>query len=161
MHDWVMALATWLEGTPWGVMTRESEWAYPYVQLIHFTGLSIWLGTSFALDLRLLGMGQGRSTPAQIARELFVWNWIGFAIVLTGGFMLFSGIASSFVGNIAFEWKLGLLVPLALVWHVIVQRRARDWGKTNDTPGVAKLAAATEILLWIGVVIAAVQIPSY
>jgi uncharacterized membrane-anchored protein len=106
-------------------------------------------------------MGQGRSTPAQIARELFVWNWIGFAIVLTGGFMLFSGIASSFVGNIAFEWKLGLLVPLALVWHVIVQRRARDWGKTNDTPGVAKLAAATEILLWIGVVIAAVQIPSY
>ena len=160
MHDMVAAFAMWLESTPWGVMTRESEWAYPYVQLIHFTGLSIWLGTTFALDLRLLGVGNRRSTAAQVAQELFVWNWIGFSIVLTGGFMLFSGIATAFVDNIAFQWKLGLFVPLALIWHIIVQRRARDWGQTSDAPGIAKLAAAGEILLWICVVAAAVQIPS-
>jgi hypothetical protein len=160
MHDTVMAVAAWLEGTPWGVMTRESEWAYPYVQLIHFTGLSIWLGTTFALDLRLLGVGSRRSTPAQVADGLFVWNWIGFAIVLTGGFMLFSGLARSFVDNVAFQWKLGLFVPLALVWHIVVQRRARNWGQTQDAPGIAKLAAAAEILLWICVVTAAVQIPN-
>jgi hypothetical protein len=53
MHDTLAAFAKWLEGTPWGLMTRESIWAYPFVQLIHFTGLSIWLGTNFALDLRL------------------------------------------------------------------------------------------------------------
>jgi hypothetical protein len=96
------------------------------------------------------------------AEELFVWNWIGFAIVLTGGFLLFSGLATLFVVNIAFQWKLGLFVSLALVWHIFVQRRARDdWGQTHDTPGIAKLAAATEILLWICVVVTAVQIPNY
>src|SRR5712672_3433102 len=126
MHDLVMTLAAWLEATPWGVVTRESSWAYPYVQLIHFTGLSIWLGTTFALDLRLLGVGFRRTTPAQVAQDLFLWNWIGFAIVLTGGFMLFSGLARSFVENLAFEWKLGLFVPLALVWHIVVQQRARQ-----------------------------------
>jgi hypothetical protein len=157
----VMAVAAWLESTPWGVMTRESTWAYPFVQLIHFTGLSIWLGTTFALDLRLLGVGYRRSTGAQVAQELFVWNWIGFAIVLTGGFMLFSGIATAFVDNVAFQWKLGLLVPLALVWHIAVQRRARDWGQGQDAPGIAKLAAGAEILLWICVAAAAVQIPNY
>ena len=52
MHSVLLAIAKWLEGTPWGVMTRESIWAYPFVQLTHFTGLSIWLGTNFALDLR-------------------------------------------------------------------------------------------------------------
>ena len=161
MHDTLAAFAKWLESTPWGLMTRESIWAYPFVQLIHFTGLSIWLGTTFALDLRILGVGRRKATAAQVAQELFAWNWIGFAIVLTGGFMLFSGIATAFITNIAFQWKLGLFVPLALVWHVFVQRKARDWGQTIDSPGTAKAAALVEILLWICVVTAAVQIPNH
>lgn len=160
MHHTLYVFAKWLEATPWGVMARESLYAYPFVQLVHFTGLSIWLGTNFTLDLRLLGVGKTRATAATVAQELFVWNWIGFAIVLTGGFWLFSGIASAFIDNIAFQWKLGFLVPLALIWHIFVQRKALDWGRTTDTPGIAKLAAITEILLWISVVTAAVEIPN-
>jgi hypothetical protein len=161
MHDAIAAFAMWLESTPWGVMTRESTWAYPFVQLIHFTGLSIWLGTTFALDLRLLGVGYRRTTAAQLAQELFVWNWIGFSIVLAGGFMLFSGLAKTFVVNSAFQWKLGLFAPLALVCHLVVQRGARNWGETRATPGVAKIAAFVEILLWICVITAAVEIPNH
>jgi hypothetical protein len=142
-------------------MTRESIWAYPVVQLTHFTGLSLWLGTNFALDLRLLGIGNRKATPAQVAQDLFIWNWIGFAIVLTGGFMLFSGIATAFIENIAFQWKLGMFVPLALLWHIFVQRKARVWGQTTDAPGIAKLAALTEILLWLSVITAAVEIPNH
>ena len=161
MHDVILAIAKWLEGTSWGLMTRESLYAYPFVQLTHFTGLSIWLGANFALDLRLLGLGSRRATAAQVARELFVWNWVGFCIVLTGGFMLFSGIATAFVGNIAFQWKLGFFVPVALIWHIVVQRKARDWGQTKDTPGIAKFAAVAEMLLWICVITAAVEIPNH
>jgi uncharacterized protein DUF6644 len=161
MHETIMAFARWLESTPWGVMTRESNLAYPYVQLVHFTGLSIWLGTTFMLDLRLLGVGFRRATAAKMAQDLFVWNWIGFAIALTGGFLLFSGLARLFVDNGAFQWKLGMLVPLSLMVHISVQRNARFWGKTSETPPIAKFAALLEILLWIGVVTAAVQIPSY
>ena len=161
MHETVMALAQWLESTWWALIVRESNWAYPYVQLIHFTGLSIWIGTTFALDLRLLGVGFRRATAAQMAQDLFVWNWIGFTITLLGGFLLFSGLASSFIENLAFEWKLGLFVPLALVWHIVVQQRAHQWGKTADVPGIGKLAALLEILVWISVATAAVLIPSY
>ena len=161
MHDWIMSLASWLESTPWGTFARESNWGYPFVQLTHFTGLSLWLGTTLALDLRLLGLGSRRATPAQVAEELFVWNWIGFAIVLTGGFWLFSGLARAFVDNLAFQWKLGLFVPLALIWHVVVQQRARQWGDKHEAPPLGKLAALAEILLWICVVTAAVEIPTY
>ena len=77
-----------------------------------------------------------------------------------GGFTLFSALATSFIGNIAFQWKLGFFVPLALVWHIWVQRKARDWGKTMEIPGIAKLAGATEMVLWICVVTAAVLIPT-
>src|SRR5438309_11870698 len=123
MHDTLVAFAKWLEATPWGLMTRESIWAYPFVQLIHFTGLSIWLGTNFALDLRLLGVGSRRATAAQVAQDLFAWTWIGFAVVLTGGFMLFSAIATAVMGNIACHWKLGMLAPLALRCHGVVLRK--------------------------------------
>lgn len=140
-------------------MTATSEWAYPFVQLTHFVGLSLWLGTNFALDLRLLGIGKKNATAAQVAQELFAWNWIGFAIAVTGGFVLFSGLASLFIDNRAFQWKLGMFIPLALMWHVFVQRRALDWGKTMEIPDIAKLAAGIEILMWICVVAAAVLIP--
>jgi len=161
MHGILLSFAQWLEATPWGHMTRESLYAYPFVQLIHFTGLSIWLGTAFALDLRLLGVGYKRTTAAEVSQQLFIWNWIGFAIVLTGGFMLFSGIATTFIVNIAFQWKLGFFVPLALIWHVFVQRKAKDWGRTMEVPGIGKLSGLVEILLWICVITAAVEIPNH
>src|ERR1700681_3161311 len=104
MHGLLLAFAKWLESTPWGSGVRNSLWAYPFTQLIHFTGLSIWVGTNFALDLRLLGIGKGRATAAEVAQDLFAWNWIGFGIVLLGGFLLFSSNATAFFANVAFQW---------------------------------------------------------
>jgi hypothetical protein len=164
MYNLVYAFSKWLEGTPWAAVARGDGnwvWAYPFVQLIHFTGLSVWLGTNFTLDLRLLGVGRRRETAAQVAGDLFVWNWIGFCIVVLGGFLLFSATATTFLVNIAFDWKLGLFVPVALVSHIIIQRKARVWGQNMETPTLAKFAGLIEILLWICVVIAAVEIPNH
>src|ERR1700732_2808945 len=97
--------AKWLEGTPWGIGVRTSLWAYPFTQLVHFTGLSIWLGTNLALDLRLLGLGKKRETAAQLRDDLFAWNWIGFCIVVTGGVLLFSSAATPVLGTVAFLWQ--------------------------------------------------------
>ena len=161
MHELLVSFAKWLEQSPWGAGVRTSLWAYPFTQLIHFTGLSIWIGTNLALDLRLLGVGKHRETAAQLSDDLFAWNWIGFTIVVTGGFLLFSSAATTFITNIAFQWKLGIFIPLALVLHIIVQQKARVWGKTTETPAIAKLSGLAEILLWICVITAAVQIPNH
>jgi len=50
---------------------------------------------------------------------------------------------------------------VALLWHIFVQWKARDWGATQDTPSVAKFAGFAEILLWICVITAAVEIPNH
>jgi hypothetical protein len=157
----LMAWAKWLETSPWGDPVRHSLWLYPFIQLIHFSGLSLWVGTSAAVDLRLLGVGRQRYTAAQLSEMLFAWNWIGFGIALLGGFLLFSGIASALLVNAAFVVKLGYLVPIALVWHIVVQRKTRTWGRTEQTPALAKLAGLVELLLWLSVVTAAVLIPNY
>jgi hypothetical protein len=161
MHDALMAFGKWLEYSPWGEPIRVTVWGYPFIQLIHFTGLSLWLGTNIALDVRLLGVGKWRRTAAELSQDLFAWNWIGFCVVVTGGFLLFSATATSYMQNPAFEVKLGMLAPTALLWHIIVQRKARTWGQRPEVAPLGRLAGLIELSLWVGVVTAAVLIPSF
>jgi hypothetical protein len=161
MYRLLLHFCDWLQNTPLALAISGSYWAYPYVQLTHFTGLSLWISTNFAVDLRLLGVGAKRETSAELSQGLFVWNWIGFAIAVTGGFLLFSTAATSFVTNPAFQLKLGLLIPVALVWHIVVQSKSRTWGRTADVPTIAKAAGLIEMVLWFGVATAAVSIPLF
>src|ERR1700690_2000718 len=157
----LMPLCRPLQLTPWATAIRTSVWAYPFIQLIHFSGLSLWLGTNVAGDLRLLGMGKKTQTAVDVRDELFAWNWLGFGIAILGGFLLFSARATMYIVNPAFRTKLFMLIPTALVWHIIVQAKTSVWGNATETPLVAKFAGLLELLLWISVVTAAVEIPSY
>jgi hypothetical protein len=158
-QNWLMPLCRYLEATWWATDIRTSLWGYPFIQLIHFSGLSLWLGTSIAGDLRLIRVGKKPQTATEVRDELFVWNWIGFCTVVTGGFLLFSARATAYIINPAFRTKLFMLVPLALLWHVFVQTKTSMWEKTTSNTG--RLAGLVEVILWLAVVAAAVEIPSY
>jgi hypothetical protein len=161
MHQFIIAFARWVQNTHLGVGILESTWAFPYVQLTHFTGLSIFIGTNLALDLRLMGIGNKSQTAAQLSDSVFAWNWVGFCIAITGGFMLFSTAALTYVANTAFDVKLSMLLPTALILHIVNQQKARTWGQTSETPGIAKLLGLVELLLWLSVVTFAVLIPYF
>jgi hypothetical protein len=150
-----------LESSPVGSGIGESTWFYPYVQLLHFTGLSLWMGTTIVVDLHLLGVVRREQTTAQLQKALLLWNWIGFVILVAGGFLLFSTAATLFIINLAFETKIGLLLPVALIWHILLQLKVRSWGQTMDPPNVAKVAGFVEILLWVSVATAATTIPYF
>ena len=149
----------WLQNRPFALAIAGSDWAYPFVQATHFTGLSLWVGTSAIVDLSLLGVGRKSSPSLQLSGELFIWNWIGFGIAVIGGFLLFSVSAETYIANIAFLTKLGLLIPLGLVLHIVVQQKAPVWENALETPPVARIAGFTELLLWLCVATAAVLIP--
>jgi len=161
MGSFLMSFAKWLENTHWALSITDSDWAYPFVQWTHFSGLSLWLGTNFALDFRLLGLGKKRNTAAELSRALFAWNWTGFGIAICGGFMLFASSATRYVTNPAFLLKLCIFVPVALIVHIVNQHKAKVWGLTPDVPGIAKCAGLFELLLWLCVVTCAVSIPSF
>jgi hypothetical protein len=161
VHAWILSVADWLQNVPLIAWLGSAQYAYPFVQLTHFTGLSMWLGTTLAVDFRLLGAGKRFQTAAQFSDALFAWNWIGLCIAVLGGFTLFSIAAVGYVDNPAFRLKLLLLIPIALAWHIFVQRKTRTWGQTTETAPAGKMAALIEILLWISVGTAAVWIPNY
>jgi len=161
IHTSLMPLSRYLQMTSWATGIRTSLWVYPFIQLIHFSGLSLWLGTNVAGDLRLLGVGKQPQSAGDVRDELFVWNWIGFCIVVLGGFLLFSARATMYIINPAFRTKLFMLVPVALIWHVFVQAKTHDWGKSGIISVGGKAAAVLEIILWLSVVTAAVEIPNF
>jgi hypothetical protein len=156
MYNAVLASCRWLENTPWGATVRGSSWMYPVVLWVHFIGLSMWLGTTLTVDLRLMGVGARRQTAAELSNGLFTWNWIGFAVAFLGGFLLLSAEATTYAANTGFRLKLAVLTPLALIWHVVVQKKTRAWTKTEQTSAIGKCAGLIEFLLWISVVTAAV-----
>ena len=82
-------------------------------------------------------------------------------VFISGGFMLFSTAATTFIANPAFEVKVGMILPVALIWHIIVQIKIRSWGQTMEPPRVAKVAGLVEILLWLSVATAATAIPYF
>lgn len=149
----------WLQNRPFALAIAGSDWAYPFVQATHFTGLSLWVGTNVAVDLSLMGVGKKSTPPPQLSDALFIWNWIGFGIAVVGGFLLFSVSAETYLSNIAFLTKLGVLIPLGLALHIVIQRKAPMWEKSSQPSPVAKFAGFTELLLWLCVVTAAVLIP--
>ncbi|MCZ6490020.1 MAG: hypothetical protein O7A06_05765 [Acidobacteria bacterium] len=160
MQDFLVNFGNWLQNTAVGLWVSGTVWGYPYVQLTHFLGLSLWVGTIVIVDLRLLGLVGGRQTASQLAEQLAPLKWAGLGIAATGGLLLFSGLAETYVQNPAFLTKLPLLL-LGIGYHVVIQRKMPQWGESMGTPPLAKVAGFTELLLWIGVIFAATEIPSY
>ena len=161
MWEMIVRFSHWLQNTPFILGVTSSDWSFPFVQATHFTGLSLWVGTNVILDLRLLGVIKSRQTPKKLSDTLFAWNWTGLAIAILGGATLCGVSAGGYIVNPAFRLKLGVLIPLGLILHIIVQCKVKSWSKTPEIPGIAKLAGVTELLLWFGVATAAVAIPYF
>jgi hypothetical protein len=159
MSGTLLNFGNWLQNTRIALNIAGSTWAYAYVQAVHFSGLSLFVGTNLALDLSLLGVGKARQTPAELSDGLILWNWIGFCIAITGGFLLFAASAATYVLNPAFQTKLGFLIPAALILHILIQVKVRGWCQSPRLPTVARLAGLGELLLWLSVATAAVLIP--
>jgi hypothetical protein len=107
------------------------------------------------IDLRLLGFA--RSLPLRTMISLVPWVWIGFAInVVTGSLMFIYG-ASSFGVNKAFWLKMGLMVLAginALLFTIAAARSGDDWVTTGDTPVTIKTIATLSLVFWVGVMTA-------
>jgi hypothetical protein len=53
-----------------------------------------------------------------------------------------------------------LVLLLAVVFTVIVQRNVPKWDEAPATPAAAKVVALISVLLWIGTILAASEIPA-
>ena len=138
----------WIAQTVPGKAIQKSTYAFPVLEVLHLMGLTLLLGVVLTLDLRLLGVGLRRQSAPVVVQSLSPAFWVGLALTLGSGTILFIGEPVKCFFNAAFWWKMGLLV-LALAVQTLLFHRA---GRTPQDGAVeGRRVAILSLALWSGV----------
>lgn len=151
----MLAIVQWLqflEHSSWAVAIRQSAWLYPFLEIIHITGIVLLVGPAFMFDLRLLGFS--RHLPVTgLGRHLLSWSVRALFLVIPSGILLFITNATALGNNPVFWTKMILLVIAAcnaLLFRRFVGRHIRS--TTTVLPSAAKTAALVSLLVWIAII---------
>jgi len=137
----------------------NATWGWPACETIHFVGLSVLFGVVMLVDLRMLGFLKG--IPYSTLHRLLPWGVLGFGVNVVTGMLFFIGAPTSFyVTNGTFFWKLALiLVAGANAVYFTVFDQPWTLGAGDTPPMAARVAAASGILLWTGVIFCGQMLP--
>jgi uncharacterized membrane protein len=136
-----------------------TAWTAAALEIVHYFSMFILVGSMVIVDLRVLGLVGRRQDATQLAERLFPWMWISLAFNFLSGFFMFAGSATAYYRNDVFYDKVAVIL-LAIVMNIIVQQKVRKWSQLPAMPAWAKLVAFISIGLWIGAIIAGVEVPA-
>jgi hypothetical protein len=127
---------------------NSSELAFPTLECFHIVGFALSIGTIAIVDFSLLGVGMRRLTPAQLAKDTWLWTLCGLVLMFFSGLLLFSSDPDMYYLNWPFVIKMVFFVS-AVIFHYTVHRKA----VSSDTPpSNGKLVAWVSLALWAGVI---------
>jgi hypothetical protein len=139
------AFTDWFLGSP-------SVWAYPTVLTLHTVGMAVLVGASFVVNLRILQIGS--AIPPHRLQPLYRFIWIGFAVNLLSGLVLFVTEAADRVVDPIFYVKMGS-IALALWFGVWIKRVAIDPpGGAHVTSARLRSLATASLGLWAVAIVA-------
>ncbi len=113
------------------VAQSGSIWGFPFVLVLHTVGLALLVGTNAIVDLRVLGAGSKIPLPSLLRTSRVMW--IGFAISVVSGVMLFLTDPDRRLMQRVFFIKLGLIALALIVTYLIRPVLRRE--STSDRGG--------------------------
>jgi len=149
-----MGFLAWLEALPLSIWVHESPsvWAQPTVMTLHTMGMSLLVGASWVLDLRLLGVS--RNVPLASYRWVFRVVAIAFTVNLITGVLLFASRAETW--GRAFPFLVKMFFVVASVACLVPLRKMvlTSGPEQVEVPANARLLAIASILAWSGAITA-------
>jgi len=141
-----------------GSFVTDTRWMWPTCETLHFIGLSLLMGVAFLVDLRVLGVVKGVSFAS--LHRLLPWAALGFGVNVITGMLFFVGIPGQYIHNTTFYWKMALvmLAGLNAVYFTLLEE-PWELGPKEDAPLTAKIAAASAMFLWVGVMYCGSMLP--
>lgn len=133
-----------------GSLVLALPYGWPSLETLHFIGLTLLIGVILLIDLRMLGVMKDVAFPA--LHRLLPWAILGFGTNLVTGILFFVASPDQYDGNIAFIWKM-ILVMLAGANALYFTLFDEAWmlKPGDDAPFTAKAVAVSAIALWLGV----------
>jgi uncharacterized membrane protein len=155
----LLHLCRWMQDNSLIVALNSTAWAAAVLEIVHYFSMFMLVGSMLIVDLRVLGL-VGRAQDAKLlADRLFPWIWISLAFNFLSGFFMFAGSAVAYYRNDIFYDKVGVIL-LAIGANLIVQKKVSKWNQLPAMPAAAKFLAVLSIGLWIGAIIAGVEVPA-
>src|SRR5277367_6134307 len=105
----LLPLFEWIAQARYFAWMRDSQWAFPIVELAHLLGLAILGGTVLLVNLGLLGIRLRREDTQGFARELRPLFVGSLVTMIVSGVILMSSEALKCYYNPAFRLKMLLL----------------------------------------------------
>jgi uncharacterized membrane protein len=155
----LLHLCRWLQDNSFIATVNGTAWTAAALEIVHYFSMFILVGSMVIVDLRVLGLVGRRQDATQLADRLFPWIWASLALNFLSGFLMFAGSATAYYHNDIFYDKMGVIL-LAIVANIIVQQKVRKWDQLPAMPAWAKLIAVLSIGLWVGAIIAGVEVPA-
>jgi uncharacterized membrane protein len=155
----LLHLGRWLQNNSFIVTLSSTAWMAAATEIVHYFSMFILVGTTAIVDLRVLGVAARTENPTQLAERLFPWTWGALAFNVLSGFIMFAGDAVSYIPNSVFHAKL-ITVLLAVVFGIAVQWGVPRWDRMAAIPAWAKILALISLCLWVGAIVAGVQVPA-
>jgi hypothetical protein len=118
------------------------------LQILHIFGFVLLLTSLLLVGLRLLGKVLVAEPVEKVAREAWKLSWLGLGLALSSGVLIFIATPRLYVGNWAFQLKLGLFVAAALFQIFWFRHEASGQARRR---AITRVSVATTLLLWFGV----------
>ena len=128
---------------------NNTEWAFPLAECFHIGGFAITVGTIALVDLRMLGFGIKKETPARLLSFTEPWTMLALVFILFSGAALFISQTFVYIPNWVFQAKMATLV-IAILYNFTIHRKVAAAAK--DVTGTTKLVAIISLLLWVAIV---------
>jgi uncharacterized membrane protein len=123
---------------------NEYSSAFSLLICTHLTGIISGVGTAILVNLRVLGVGSMKNTPARLWKDAMPWTLGGLFIAITSGLLLFSIDPKEYFANSAFRLKMLCLVVAIVFYYTIVRKAA-----ASDARGAkACIVASISLGLW-------------
>ncbi|MDB6088488.1 MAG: hypothetical protein JWN85_1272 [Gammaproteobacteria bacterium] len=143
------AVLNWIQGS-WlshGI-SRSNHLLIAAFQVLHVMGFVLLLASLVLISLRLLGLILKQQTVPQVAREATPLIWLGLALAVGTGLLMFIGSPRHYFYNPAFALKMLLLLLAVIVQASLFGRVAAS---EAQKPWLARTAVALSLLFWFAV----------
>ena len=147
--------AEWLDTHAWSTALHESLYMYPLIETTHVLSLTLFAGTIFIVDLRLLGVSFKTLTVSEVTSRVLPWTVVGFVVIVSTGLLLFYAIPIRTYHSVWFRIKVTFLIIAAInAWyfHSKVQRDHYSWDHLRTPPPKVRAAGAVSVLSWLVVI---------
>jgi hypothetical protein len=135
----------WSYSSPTIEILRNSKYAIPIIQSFHLFGITLVLGGTVILNLRLLGLGFRELPMAVLARPVWRWMIAGLLLAMLTGFLVFIPDPARYAANRAFRTKMVALC-VAIAFQFLIFRKVI--GAPESKSASRRIAACASLVLW-------------